>query len=128
MPHLVLSITNQLTPYSEKLLQVTHQAMLDSQIAISSDIKSRIIILEQYLIGDNSDEAFAHAEVRILRKPERTQEVQKALSDVILEALIQTLQPQKIAVQVSCDIIEMNTPVYGKSKIEAEANINRCTS
>ena len=87
MPHLILSVSQQLASHKTALLNAAHQAMLDSVLTVNQDIKSRVSVLDDFIVGDHCDEAFVHAEVRLLRKPERTNEAQKILADAIVAAL-----------------------------------------
>ncbi|AUZ05011.1 MULTISPECIES: 5-carboxymethyl-2-hydroxymuconate Delta-isomerase [Vitreoscilla] len=119
MPHLILSVSAPLAEHKIHLLKTAHQAMLSTQIAPALDVKSRVMVWDDFMVGQGSDDAFVHVEIRLLQKPERTNEVQKALSDAVIQALQQVILAKDRAVQVSCEIVLMNAAVYGKVKIEA---------
>ena len=119
MPHLILSVSQQLASHKTTLLNAAHQAMLDSVLTVNQDIKSRVSVLDDFIVGEHSDEAFVHAEVRLLRKPERTDEAQKILADAVVTALKASLPTQNVPVQLSCDMVIMNATTYGKVRVEA---------
>ena len=119
MPHLILSVSQQLAAHKHTLLNAAHQAMLDSELTTNQDIKSRVHVLDDFIVGEHSNEAFVHTEVRLLRKPERTDEAQKVLADAVIAAIKASLPAQNVAVQLSCDMVIMNAATYGKVRVEA---------
>ena len=118
MPHLILSVSQQLASHKTTLLNAAHQAMLDSVLTVNQDVKSRVSVLDDFIVGDHCEEAFVHAEVRLLRKPERTNEAQKVLADAILAALYASLPKLAVPAQLSCEMVVMNTDTYGKQRID----------
>lgn len=117
MPHLVLTISPQLAAHKIALLEAGHAAMLASGLFGSGDIKSRVLAIETCLVGEHSADAFVHASVSLLRKPERTTAIQKNLSHAVMLALQTALPKQNIPVQFSCEINEINPEVYGKKRV-----------
>lgn len=120
MPHLILSVSAELAEHSTVLLQAGHQAMLDSELTLNPDVKSRVQVWKETRVGDNNEDAFIHAEVRLLQKPERTNEAQKRLADAIVAALQEawTNHPQQQSVQISCETVLMNSATYSKQRVE----------
>lgn len=118
MPHLILSVNEPLLPHRLALLEAAHQAMLNHPVTTNADIKSRLLVCADCIVGEHSSDGFVHAEVRLLRKPERTLAVQKELSEQIVQALQAALPSQTVAVQISCDMVEMVAETYGKVRTE----------
>lgn len=119
MPHLILSVSATLAAHKKSLLKAAHEAMLSTNIAPALDVKSRVVVWDDFIVGQGCDDAFVHTEIRILQKPERTNEVQKVLSDAVMQALQQVILTSNTDVQVSCEIVLMNAAVYGKARVEA---------
>ena len=119
MPHLILSVSQDLAEHKHGLLQAAHQAMLDSVLTVNQDIKSRAMLCVAVIVGEHNHEAFVHVEVRLLRKAERTNEAQKILADAITAALNSVLPKQNMPVQLSCDMVLMNAETYSKIRLEA---------
>lgn len=119
MPHLVLSVSAKLADYKTSLLRAAHEAMLSTDIAPAFDVKSRVGVWDDFIVGQGSSDEFVHAQIRILQKPERTNAVQKALSDALMQALQQNMPMLNVDVQISCEIVLMNAVVYGKAKVTA---------
>ena len=119
MPHLMMSVSPDLAEHKHVLLQAAHQAMLDSVLTVNQDIKSRVMVCEEVMVGEHNTEAFVHVEVRLLRKAERTNAAQKTLADAITAALNRVLPKQSMTVQLSCDMVLMNDETYSKIRVEA---------
>lgn len=120
MPHLILSVSAELAEHSATLLHAAHQAMLASELTFNPDVKSRVQVWQETRVGDNNADAFIHAEVRLLQKPERTNEAQKRLADAIvaaLQAAWMNKHPQQ-SVQISCETMLMNSATYSKQRVE----------
>ncbi|MFC7420616.1 5-carboxymethyl-2-hydroxymuconate Delta-isomerase [Iodobacter arcticus] len=116
MPHLNLEYSKNLSGFNPHLaLQQLNNALIESGHFIESDIQSRAIGFDDFLIG-NVDEgrAFIHIKLRLLSG--RSAEIKKALSDALIQA-IELDNPQQLEISIRAEIIDINRESYGSKNI-----------
>jgi 5-carboxymethyl-2-hydroxymuconate isomerase len=116
MPHLNLEYSNNLGGFNPRLaLQQLNNALIESGHFIESDIQSRAMGFDDYLIG-NVDEgrAFIHVKLRLLSG--RSAEIKKALSDTLLQA-IEINTPQALNISIRAEIIDIDRESYGSKNV-----------
>ncbi|GAB3249660.1 5-carboxymethyl-2-hydroxymuconate Delta-isomerase [Kineosporia babensis] len=105
MPHLIIECGARLSAsVRDRLIRDAHQALLESgQVRKPTDLKSRLVQVEQDLVGQDSPElTFVHAELRLLAG--RSAETRQELADLLLKTLTQDLAPE---VQASVEVREL---------------------
>ena len=119
MPHLTIEITGNLKSFvhAPVLLQVAHQVLLQSQVFSASDIKSRVVWLNDFCIGEAGEtEGFVHATLDLLagRSPEVRQKLAADVASALLFALDDVVS---MSVQVSCWVRDMDQGSYIKHRV-----------
>ena len=119
MPHLTIEITSNLKPFvhAPALLQVAHQVLLQSHVFSASDIKSRLVWLNDFCTGEAGDaEGFVHASLDLLagRPPEVRQKLAADVASALQFGLDEVVS---IPVQVSCWVRDMDQGSYSKHRI-----------
>ena len=117
MPHLTIEISSNLKPLlsADALLDDAHQALLTSGVFEASDVKSRLAWRDAFRVGHHGTaEGFVHASLELLAG--RTEAVKQQLSNAVAAALAGSF-PRKVgfAVQVSCEVRDMNRESYAKA-------------
>ena len=119
MPHLTIEITGNLKPFvhAPALLQAAHQVLLQSHVFSVSDIKSRLVWLNDFCTGAAGDaEGFVHASLDLLagRPPEVHQKLAADVASALQFGLDEVVS---IPVQVSCWVRDMDQGSYIKHRI-----------
>lgn len=113
MPHCIIEYSKDLEKdiSPQNMIEKTYQGALNTNLFISSDIKTRAIAFDHYQTG-NIKENFIHINIKILSG--RTVEQKKILSDTILDQFkdIQ-IQPVTISVEIS----ELEKESYSKTVV-----------
>lgn len=115
MPHLVLEIPADLPPFDgQALLSSLHRLLFGSGHFEAADIKGRILRPEvQRVGGDCPEDAFVHAELRLL--PGRPPEVLARLAGDLATALDLGLPPVPgKRLQVTVEVLEIVPERYAK--------------
>ncbi|QBC43846.1 5-carboxymethyl-2-hydroxymuconate Delta-isomerase [Iodobacter fluviatilis] len=116
MPHLNLEYSKNLSGFNPRLaLQQLNNALIESGHYIESDIQSRAMGFDDFLIG-NKDEgrAFIHIKLRLLSG--RSAEIKKALSDALIQA-IEIDNPQALNISIRAEIIDIDRGSYGSKNM-----------
>ncbi len=113
MPHCIIEYSKDLEKdiSPQNMIDKTYQGALNTNLFISSDIKTRTIAFDHYQTG-NLKENFIHINIKILSG--RTVEQRKILSNSVLDQFndIQ-IQPISISVEIS----ELEKESYSKTVI-----------
>lgn len=122
MPHIHLEYSDNLQPFdAQPVLMALNRAFFDSGYASSAlDIKSRAVCQQDYLIGleQNRSQAYLHVKVSLLTG--RSIDVQKEISERLLNALQQHVPAQSgLSIQMCVEMLEMNKETYSKQIVEA---------
>ena len=121
MPQITVEYTNNLVQLasSEVLLNI-NQAVLASGQFEETDIKSRLLALNDFLVGtQKNNRAFVHVKVAILSG--RSIEIKKQLSESVFQALKASCTwPNDIDVQWCVEILDIERESYTKVKLLAE--------
>lgn len=115
MPHLTLEASANLHESNERLQQILmscQNILVDGLPTQLDGCKSRLIMCEVFVIGDGDpNKAFLHLTVKILKKPERTPELLKAVSEKLQKEIIancgRSMSQQNVGVSV--EIIELSS-------------------
>lgn len=117
MPHLTLEVTDNLQPSVDAttLLQAAHQALLASGVFAAADVKSRLLWLDTFCVGQanvaEKAEGFIHARLDLLAG--RPPEVRQQLAEAVVAAIRARVAPG-LPVQISCLVGEMDHTNYTK--------------
>ena len=119
MPHLTIELPGNLPPliHTPAILQVAHQVLLQSHVFSASDIKSRLVWLNDFRTGkENNEEGFVHASLDLLagRPPEVRQKLAADVASALQFGLDEVVS---IPVQVSCWVRDMDQGSYSKHRI-----------
>ena len=115
MPHLTVSFSSNLVQMkNSSVLKLLNQTLLDSNQFDELDIKSRLVPLNDFLVGTGAAKSgFVHAQLAILSG--RSADVKKALSTHLLQALQQSCEwPVDMQVQLSVEIQDIDRASYAK--------------
>lgn len=117
MPHLILEYTSNLgnSEISHTLIAL-HGVLLDSGYFEGTDIKSRAIPLDTFLVGHSGDSAaFAHVTLKLLSG--RTPEVRHRLAQALLQSLCKVLQSESgPPMQLTVEVCELERHTYAKAE------------
>ena len=117
MPHLTLEVTDNLrsSVNATTLLQAAHQALLASGVFAAADVKSRLLWLDTFCVGQANDveaaEGFIHARLDLLAG--RPPKVRRGLAEAVVAAL-KGHMAFSLPVQISCLVGEMDCQHYAK--------------
>lgn len=117
MPHLTLEVTDNLRSSinATTLLQAAHRALLASGVFAAADVKSRLLWLDSFCVGQadatEKAEGFIHAPLDLLAG--RSPEVRQSLAEAVVAALKAHIAPGQ-PVQISCLVGEMDHTNYAK--------------
>lgn len=117
MPHIHLEYSENLQPFDAKpVLAALNRAFFESgHVSDLSDIKSRAVCQQAYLIGLGEDgrEAYLHAKVSLLTG--RSIAVQQEISALLLQALQQQVPARdNLRIQACVEMLEINKETYSK--------------
>lgn len=115
MPHLIVEYSENLAEgfKQSKILEKAHSALMASGVFNPGDLKSRSIMLSDYLVGEEpaKEKGFVHAVIYLLEG--RTVEQKSALTNAVMKVLEESFSGQ--SVQLSVDIRDMLRETYRKS-------------
>jgi 5-carboxymethyl-2-hydroxymuconate isomerase len=118
MPHLTVEYSDNMAELpADAVLLSLNETLVASGLFEAHDIKSRAVMLEEFLIGTSrGDQGFVHAKLSLLSG--RSTEVRRNLS----QSLLRTLQAVcgKVSLppaQLCVEIIEIEAEVYSKATI-----------
>lgn len=118
MPHLTLEYTCNLAGFdAPAVLARANAAMFASGLFGESDIKSRAIRVEDFLVGiESAPRAFVHARIALL--PGRTGEQRRFLADAVLDALREAVgTPAGLHTQLSVETLELDRGSYARMAV-----------
>lgn len=89
MPHIILEIPKLLADGRElkKLLKQLHQAIGSLPSVQLTDLKSRIHLMDDFLVADGTTEAGNFIHARLIQTKPRSSENQKLISQTVLSVL-----------------------------------------
>ncbi|MDD3267461.1 MAG: hypothetical protein PHC75_09830 [Burkholderiales bacterium] len=114
MPHLVLEASANLHESNERLQHILiscQNVLVDELPTQIGGCKSRLIVCEVFVVGDGDpNQAFLHLTVKILKKPERTPELLKSISEKLQKEIIANCSRSmsQQGVGVSVEIMELS--------------------
>jgi 5-carboxymethyl-2-hydroxymuconate isomerase len=114
MPHCVFEYSSNVIdePDWSRTLLALHKAIMGTGLFVLSDIKSRVIKHEQYLVGDGRDnQAFVTLDVQILAG--RTNEVKSQISQAALPILAAAFP--KTSADMKCSITVQVSDIHQPS-------------
>ena len=119
MPHLTIEITGNLKSFihAPVLLQVVHQVLLQSQVFAAEDIKSRLLWLNDFCVGEAGEtEGFVHATLDMLagRPPEVRQKLAADVASALRFGLDEVVS---LPIQVSCWVRDMDQNSFVKHRV-----------
>lgn len=119
MPHLIIEYTANLTAFSpSNALWLANQALINSGLFAESDIKSRALCLDQFLVGTGCVEhGYVHARLELLSG--RTDEQRKTIAHAVMSALTSLVEQNQVPVQVSVETVEIHAVSYAKTAIRS---------
>lgn len=122
MPHIQVEYSANIQSLDTTgLLSDINQALIATGVVQAQDLKSRITMNSDYLIGladDEVEQAYIHVQLSILSG--RTDAEKAKLQDQVLMALqrFKVTCPKKLQVQLSSELIEMSKVFYRKAVVE----------
>lgn len=120
MPHLIANYSANLTELNpHQLLKDANAALIETDLFVANDIKSRAFKDEIFLIGLNeAEEAYIHLELYLLSG--RTQEQKQAVGAALLHRLEQKSYIQSevsFPIQLCVEVIDMPKENYFKATV-----------
>lgn len=114
MPHLILEASANLQESNERLQHVLSSCQNILVQGLSTQLnscKSRLIMCEVFIVGDGeANKAFLHLTVKALKKPERTPELLKSISEKLQQEIInncaRSMSQQNVSVSV--EMVELH--------------------
>ncbi|USA47798.1 5-carboxymethyl-2-hydroxymuconate Delta-isomerase [Acinetobacter sp. C26M] len=121
MPHLIANYSANLTGLDpHQLLKDANIALVETELFVAHDIKSRAFKDEVFLIGLNeTEEAYIHLKLYLLSG--RTQEQKQAVGTALLQRLEQKSYIQSelsYPIQLCVEVIDMPKEDYFKATIK----------
>lgn len=112
MPHIIIEYSANLADLNpQKVAQCAHQIVVESAVATTADIKTRIYKAENFIIGaGDPNTSFIHVTLRFIE--DRTLEVQQNITNT-LQTTLRKLVPQ--ANSISVDYREITKATYAKT-------------
>ncbi|WPB58135.1 5-carboxymethyl-2-hydroxymuconate Delta-isomerase [Xylophilus sp. GOD-11R] len=122
MPHLTIEYTRNLEDgfaLAETLREVNETLVASGQIRNEPDLKSRIVPLDDYVVGTGAGaRGFVYCVLRVL--PGRDDATKAALTERIGVVMRNRIpRPAGMMVQLSVEIVEMHKPSYVKEVLPA---------
>lgn len=120
MPHLIANYSANLTELDpQKLLQDINVALIETELFIANDIKSRVFKDEVFLIGLNeTQEAYIHLKLYLLSG--RTQQQKQTVGTALLNRLERKsymLSEVGYPIQLCVEVIDMPKENYFKATV-----------
>jgi 5-carboxymethyl-2-hydroxymuconate isomerase len=121
MPHIHLEYSENLHPFDAKpVLTALNRAFFESgYVSNVSDIKSRAVCQEHFVIGlgDDRSDAYLHAKVSLLAG--RSMTAQQEISALLLSVLQQQVPARNgLRIQMCVEMLEMNKEIYSKQIVK----------
>lgn len=119
MPHLTIEYTNNLPQFDgHNVLRILNRVLAESGQFGNTDIKSRAIRLDTFLVGTAPNrQAFVHVRLALLHG--RDKDVRQALAEKLLLALQQSgTWPAEMPVQLCVEIQQIERETYARASIE----------
>lgn len=114
MPHLIIEVPSPLLDETVNVLPKLNQILIDTGHFKAVDIKTRIIPVEDYLIGTGL-ECQDFIAIRLLIMSGRSLEIRQSFADVLLNGLKQHFANYP-AMQCTVEVLELSQ-VYAKTTI-----------
>lgn len=119
MPHLTLEYSSNLDNILDtvEVLTQVHMTMVETGEFLLTELKSRSIVYEDYLIGDG-DESSAFVYLKISMISKRSDAIKKQVAKQALNILVDHLHDQEVSqCQVSVDLRDIDESSYFKAKL-----------
>lgn len=125
MPHIIVEYSENIPAFDQQgLLQQINQGLIETGLVQSFDVKSRIQVNRDYLVGLGDaeiEQAYLHVQLKVLTG--RSEQQKTLMQDQVLTALQQiqwrTQEAQQLlAIQLSAELIEMPKSLYRKAVIQ----------
>jgi 5-carboxymethyl-2-hydroxymuconate isomerase len=118
MPHCILEYTDNIPnpPDTRSLLTKLHNAMTVTELFDPADIKSRVIVHRDYLIGDGApSRAFVTLNISILTS--RPVKIKEQLADLAIEVLKEAFSDciEGLTYSLTVQISELDRECYRRS-------------
>jgi 5-carboxymethyl-2-hydroxymuconate isomerase len=119
MPHCILEYSNNISeePNHSSILRQIHNALFSTGLFDLNDIKSRIIVHNDFYIGDgNAERAFATLAVEILSG--KDEDTKKRIAEDCLKVLESNFQNsiKSLKFSLTVQIREIDKPSYSRIK------------
>lgn len=123
MPHIIVEYSENTPAFDQQgLLREINQGLIDTGLVQAQDVKSRIHINRDYLVGlgdEPIEQAYLHVQLKVLSG---RSEAQKSLMQDRVLAALQRIQWQaksntQMAMQLSAELIEMPKTLYRKAVV-----------
>lgn len=120
MPHLLLEHSANIAhaPSTTALFQRLHQVLIELAGSAPTDLKSRRIAYEDYLVGEGThQDAFVHLCVSLLsgRDISVRQRIKETCLALLIEAFVpKDNEPTHLQPRISVEVREMERATYGK--------------
>ena len=118
MPHLIVEYSSNLTgfPQADALNELNQALTSSPEILDEADLKTRLVAVDSFAIGNATARAFVHAQLRLLSG--RTPEAKKDLAARVAGVLSRlTPKPEGVMVQLSVEIVDMDRNSYVKERL-----------
>lgn len=119
MPHLTVEYSGNLGLLEpKKLLHTLNQVMIQTGEFIATDIKSRAVRQDDFLVGlETSGHAYIHVKVALLSG--RSAETKADIASQLLSALQQVVQAiPAMTLQLCVEVLEIDRSSYAKAVIQ----------
>ena len=119
MPHCELEYSDNVLdkPDNHTILKAIHNALAETKLFSLNDIKSRVIVHHNYLIGDGKQSrAFVALKISILSGKDKASK--KKISEGCIEILKSSFPKsiKKLKLSITVQILEMDKGTYGRVK------------
>ena len=110
MPHVIIEYAQPVAKNKslDSMLLAIHQAVIDSGLFDENNIKTRLIPVTTYRIGNGKD---TYLSVQLRIHSGRNEAQKKALSHAVLEAIRQQAWPVSV---VTVEVVDMDRSSYAK--------------
>lgn len=125
MPHIIVEYSENIPTFDQRgLLTEINQGLIDTGLVQAHDVKSRIQVNRDYLVGlgdEPIEQAYLHVQLKVLSGRSEAQKV--LMQDQVLAALqrikwqAQEECKHQMAIQLSAELIEMPKMLYRKTVV-----------
>lgn len=114
MPHLIIECAATLDDVRiANMLDAAHHALVVSGVFDAKDVKSRVIVVERFRMGEGAGGQFVHGLLHLIEG--RSAEIRHHLASAVVHALASALEGAVPAgTQISCDVREIPQSTYAK--------------